>query len=160
MKSSVAIYNSHDDAIHALTLLKDSNFSLNKVSIIGRVEIEDDKIHLKSNTPLIATPLIAGSAVGATLGLLAGIGLFMVPGLGFLFGAGAIVGAIGGLDLGIMAGGLGSILVILGIDNESRIKYEEHIKEGNYLLFIDGTAQEIEKAHNILKHEETKLYIH
>ena len=153
MKSSIAIYNSHDEAIHALNLLKNYKFSLEKVSIIGKAEIIDDKIHLSSNTPIIASPLIAGSAIGATLGLLVGISVISVPGLGFLFGAGAVVGALGGLDLGIIAGGIGSILVSLGIKEDYAIKYEEHIKSGKYLIFIDGSDEDIRKAKRILDSE-------
>ena len=153
MKSSIAIYNSHDEAIHALNLLKNHRFSLEKVSIIGKAEIIDDKIHLRSNTPIIASPLIAGSAIGATLGLLVGISVVAVPGLGFLFGAGAVVGVLGGLDLGIIAGGIGSILVSLGFTEDYAIKYEEHIKSGKYLIFVDGSEQDINKAKSILESE-------
>lgn len=153
MKSSIAVYDSHDEAIHALNLLKDRKFSLDKVSIIGKAEIVDDNIHLRSNTPIIASPLIAGSTIGATLGLLTGIGIIAVPGLGFLYGAGAIVGALGGLDLGVIAGGIGSILLGLGFKDDYSIKFEEHIKSGKYLLFINGTENDINKAKKIIERE-------
>ncbi len=158
MKTSIAIYNSHDDAVHALNILKEMHFPLGKVSIMGKADIEDDKIHIKSNKPLIATPLIAGTAIGTTLGLLVGIGVFAVPGLGFLYGAGALVGAFGGLDAGLIAGGLGSILLELGVKDEYVVKYEEHIKSGKYLIFVNGTDEEIELGKHILNHEFNELH--
>ncbi len=79
--------------------------------------------------------------------------IYAVPGLGFLFGAGAVVGALGGLDLGIIAGGIGSILVSLGIKEDYAIKYEEHIKSGKYLVFVNGSDNDISKAKKILDSE-------
>ena len=101
MKTTVAIYNSHDDAIHALKSLSESNFPMKDVSIVGQAEIIEDKIHLKSNNSLItATPLIAGSTIRTILGILVGVGTIAIPGAGFLFGAVAIVGAFGGFEIG------------------------------------------------------------
>lgn len=151
MKSSVAVYNSHDDAIYALTSLKKNNFPLEKVSIIGQAEIVDDKINLRSNKPLIATPLAAGTTLGIILGLLTGIGVFAIPGLGMLFGAGALIGALGGFEVGAIVGGAGSFLLSLGIKTDYVAKYEEHLRNGKFLIFINGTQEEIDSAKNILE---------
>jgi uncharacterized membrane protein len=161
MKTSIAVYNSHEDAIYALKELDDCNFPMNIVSIIGQAEITDDKIHLKSNNSLIAaTPLITGSTIGTVLGLLVGVGTIAIPGLGVLFGAGAIIGAFGGFELGSIAGGLGSILLTLGLKDHDVIKYEQHIKDGKYLLYINGSELEIETAQHILNHEHAEINIH
>jgi hypothetical protein len=85
MKLSVAVYRSHHDAIHAAQLLGEKGYSLDKVSIVGKAEIVEDQIQLRPNDPLIATSLVVGSALGTTLGLLTGIGVFAVPGLGVFF---------------------------------------------------------------------------
>lgn len=147
MKTSIAVYNSHEDAIHGLKTLEECSFPMKNVSIIGQAEIVDDKVHLKSNNSLIsATPLIAGSTVGTVLGLLVGMGTIAIPGLGMLFGAGAVVGAFGGFELGSLAGGVGSILLTLGLKDHDVIKYEQHIKDGKYLLYINGSEMEIETA--------------
>lgn len=153
MKSSVAVYNSHDDAIHALTSLKINKFPLEKVSIIGQAEIIDDKIHLRSNKPLIATPLAAGTTVGIVLGLLTGIGIFAIPGFGMLFGAGALIGALAGFEVGAIAGGATSFFLSLGIKTDYVAKYEEHLRNGKFLIFINGTKEEIDSAKDILEHQ-------
>jgi len=89
METTVAIYNSHNDAIYALKSLSECNFPMKDVSIVGQAEIIEDKIHLKSNNSLItATPLIAGSTIGTILGILIGVGTIAILGAGFLFGAG------------------------------------------------------------------------
>ena len=120
------------------------------VSLIGKADIIDDKIHVKSNKALIAAPTVAGTVIGTTVGVLTGIGLFAIPGLGVLFGAGAVIGAFAGFDAGIIAGGLSTILVELGIKDEN-IKFEEHIKEGSFLMFIDGPESEFDRAESIIE---------
>ena len=87
--------------------------------------------------------------LGTTLGLLTGVGLFAIPGLGVLFGAGAVVGALGGFEIGVAAGGLTTILVELGV-KEDHIAYEQHIQEGRFLLFINGSEEDIHHAENVI----------
>lgn len=150
MKKSVAIFSSHDEAQEGLEALKAAGINMRNISLIGKAEIIDDKVHVKSNKSLIAAPTIAGTVIGTTVGLLTGVGLFAIPGLGVLFGAGAVIGAFAGFDAGMIAGGLSSILIELGIKDE-KIKYEEHIKEGSFVMFIDGTKEEIDRAEEIIE---------
>ncbi|MBL7892943.1 MAG: hypothetical protein JNL63_09960 [Bacteroidia bacterium] len=150
MKTSIAVFNSHQEAVSSIILLNENRFPLKKVSLMGKAEIIDDKIHVRSNEPLIETPVIAGSILGTTIGLLSGIGLFAIPGLGFLFGAGAVIGAICGFDLGLVTGGLGTLLLQMGIKNEYAVKYDEYVKDGKFLLMINGTNEEIEMAKRIM----------
>lgn len=150
MKKSVAVFSSHDEAVEGLEALKEAGMNMNHVSIIGKADVVDDKIHVKSNKAAIAAPTVAGTVIGTSIGIMTGIGLFAIPGLGVIFGAGAVIGAFAGFDAGLIAGGLTSILVELGIKDE-HIEYEQHIKEGNFLMFIDGSEEEIEKAELILE---------
>ena len=56
-----------------------------------------------------------GGAVGATVGLLAGIGALAIPGLGPFIAAGPIMAALSGAAAGATAGGVVGGLVGLGI---------------------------------------------
>lgn len=150
MKKSIAIFSSHDEAIHALESMKEAGVNINKVSLIGKAEIVDDKVHVKSNKAAIAAPTVAGTVIGTTVGLLTGIGLFAIPGLGVLFGAGAVVGALAGFDFGLIAGGTATILLEMGVKDD-HVAYEQHIKEGNFLMFIEGSESEIAFAENIIE---------
>lgn len=150
MKKSVAIFSSHDEAVEALEALKEAGTNMSHVSLIGKADIIDDKIHVKSNKAAIAAPTVAGTVIGTSIGIMTGIGLFAIPGLGVIFGAGAIIGAFAGFDAGLIAGGLTSILVELGIKDEN-IEYEQHIKEGSFLMLINGSEEEISKAEHVLE---------
>lgn len=160
MKTSIAIFNSHHEALTSLVNLKEHHFPMKNVSLIGKAEIIEDKIHIRSNNTLLAAPVAAGSIVGTTLGLLSGISLFAVPGFGFLFGAGAIIGALAGFQMGVVAGGIGTLLLQLGLSDDYVVKYNELINDGKFLLFIDGSADDIEKARKIIGERHSGYDIH
>src|SRR6218665_720071 len=148
MKKSISIFDSHDDAVKALEELREYGVDMSKISLVGRAEIIEDKMHVKSNKALIAAPVAIGTVVGTSLGLLTGVGLFAIPGLGILFGAGAVVGALGGFEVGLAAGGLTTILIELGV-KENHIEYEHHIREGRFLMMADGTEDEIDRIEHL-----------
>lgn len=150
MISKIAIYESHEKAMEAVNLLKKAGFPINQISLIGEAQIINDHMYLKSLEPIKNMPLAIGAIAGLVSGLLTGMGIFTIPGFGFLYGAGPIIGAIGGLDAGIIGGGLATILVQMGIKKEDVIKYEEHIKAGKFLLEARGNEKEINHAVSIL----------
>ena len=150
MKKSISIFDSHDQAVKAIHELQASGVNMSKVSLVGQAEVVDDHIHVKSNTALVAAPVAAGTVLGTTLGVLTGVGLFAIPGLGVLFGAGAIVGAMAGFQVGLLTGGFASILVDLGVKDD-HVEYEQHLNEGRFLLFYDGSDEEIDQAERIIE---------
>jgi len=157
MKSQVAIYENHELAIKALERLKDAEFPMEKTSLIGQAEIVDDHVHVKSLDDMRVKATGLGVVATSTLGLLTGIGIFAVPGLGFLYGAGALVGAIAGAEIGLVGSGLLSILTTIGFHSDYIVKYEQHIKEGRFLVIVNGTLEEIERAEHVLHTEGTHL---
>jgi hypothetical protein len=49
-----------------------------------------------------------------------------IPGVGMLYGAGALVGAIAGFDVGIIGGGLVAILANIGIGEKEAHHYQNY----------------------------------
>ena len=47
-----------------------------------------------------------GVMIGSILGVLTGVGLFAIPGMGFLYGAGILYGGFVGFETGIVGGEL------------------------------------------------------
>ena len=160
MKTSIAIYNSHEEAISAVVELKENGFPMEKVSLMGKADITEDKIHVRENKKFMGVSAITGTVLGTTIGLLTGIGLLAIPGFGFLFGAGAVVGAFGGFDVGLLAGGLGALLLNFGIKNDFAVKYDEHLSDGKFLLMINGAAEEVEEAKQITGQKHLEYHIH
>ena len=157
MKSQVAIYENHELAIKALERLKEADFPMEKTSLIGQAEIIDDHVHVKSRDDVRIKATGLGLVGASTLGLLTGLGIFAIPGLGFLYGAGALVGAIAGAEIGVVGSALFSILTTIGFHSDNIVKYEQHIKEGRFLVIVNGTLQEVERAEHILHTEGTHL---
>lgn len=153
MKTNVAVYRSHDEAMKVMVSMKENGFPMDKVSLLGTIELIDDNIHVRSNRRLIRMPILYGTILGTIIGLMTGVGLFSIPGFEPLFNAGAVIGALAGFEVGVAAGGLGTIILQLAMNKDFSITYNEHVRQGNYLLLIEGSDEEIEWAKNIIDDE-------
>ena len=157
MESQIAIYDTHEKAVNAIKMLNQKDFPMENVSLLGKAEVIEDHIHIKSLDTIKKAPALVGMGAGTLIGLLSGIGVFAIPGFGFLYGAGALVGIIAGLDLGLVAGGFISLLTFTGIKEEEVVKCEEHLREGKFMVIVKGEKEQIEKAKNILHAEGNQL---
>ena len=167
MKAIIGIYNNHEDAIKAVKLLKGEDFPAKNISLLGKAQVEEaeeikrteKKIgRIDEDNPAQEIPLEAGAILGPVLGVLTGVGVFAIPGFGFLYGAGALIGAIGGLDLGLVSGGIISLLASIGIHEKHHLNFEEHLEKGKAMLVASGNEEDLERAEIILhkynKHHE------
>lgn len=150
MESIVGVCDTHDHAVEALQKLKDGNFPMKNVSIMGIVDKVENHLHVSSHNVAENTPAIVGAATGTVVGLLTGIGVFAIPGLGFLYGAGAIIGTIAGFDLGVIGGGIATLLTTAGLESDEAEHYNAHVKNGKFLLVVHGTASEVVEARQLV----------
>jgi hypothetical protein len=148
MKSTVAIYDSHWTSLDAIERLKDNSYPINQLSIMGQAKIVDDPVNNKSKKPL--KKVHSGLILGSTLGVLPGVGIFSVPGFGYVFGAGAIKKELAGYVIGFIGDGIVSIFKKIGINNAKVDKYSKYLKEGNFLVIAQGNDEEVKKAKDIL----------
>jgi hypothetical protein len=118
-------------------------------------EAVDKGDHVTPISPLKITGLGAGTLIGATLGILTGVGIFAIPGVGFLYGAGALIGAIAGIDFGIIGGGIASALATLGVKDVNAKKYHDALAEGKFLVIAHGKSEDLDKAKAILNEHGT-----
>lgn len=154
MKAKIALYESHQEAIDAISQLNASGFPVNKVSLVGKAEIIDDHMHVTSLEKVKNTPVALGVIAGPVIGVLSGIGIFAIPGFGFIYGAGAVIGLIAGLDIGLLGGGLLTLLLTMGISRDEIVSYEQHVRDGKFLVVVNGTKSEILEAEKILDSEK------
>lgn len=150
LNSSVGIYSSHGKAIAAVRKLQEEGFAVENISLVGRAKIEDDHLHVTETETVLETTTAVGSVFGTILGTLAGMSLVAVPGLGVLYAAGALVGAVGGFSIGTASGGLAGVLLSLGIGKDGVLSYNQHLKAGKFLVVVHGTQAEVDKAHQVL----------
>jgi uncharacterized membrane protein len=151
MEALFAVYDTHQDALNALAELKENDFPMKQVSLLGKAEVIDDHLHLRSHDKASNAPVLLGTGGGILVGLLTGVGVFAIPGFGFLYGAGAVVGTLAGFDVGLIAGGVGSLLTSLGVKEIHHDKIHEHLVKGKYTILVHGDAGELEKAKEVLE---------
>lgn len=150
MNSIVGVYGSQASATQAVTQLQEAGFPKSKISLLGKADLVDNHIHIKNEHTAEKAEVSIGVVAGTVLGVLTGIGVFAIPGLGFLFGAGALVGAFAGLDFGLIGGGLVAVLTSMGVDQLNAQRYEKHLNEGKFLVFLQGKEEDLKKAQEVL----------
>jgi len=157
MRLKVAVYDDHDVAVKAVESLRKNDFPAKQISLLGRVDETDKNLHLAKNDTVENIPVFLGMGAGTVTGLLTGLGVIAIPGFGLLYGAGAIIGALAGFQLGVVGGGLASLLTTAGIETAEANRHSEHLAQGKYLIFLNGTMEEIERAEKVLHTEGTHL---
>ena len=160
MEHKVAIFDSHKDAVEALKKLKEHNFPMDDVSLIGRAGMDEDHIHLDETDKATNVPAYVGIGAGTVIGILTGIGLFAIPGVGVLYGAGALVGAFAGAETGAIGGGIVSVLAKYFTKDDHIENIKDHIEAGKFVLVVAGDEEEIAQAKTILHDESLSLHIH
>ncbi len=90
-------------------------------------------------------------AVTTTVGALAGIGMIAIPGLGFLYGAGALVGTIVGFDFGALASGVVANLLLDGEKSRITDAYDEELRSGNTLVVVKINPDKANEAMEAVK---------
>lgn len=159
MKSKIAVYDTHEKAVKAIETLIENGISSKHISLIGKAEINNNHLEHVNKNEIEMKSAIIGVGAGTITGLLSGLGVFMIPGFGFLYGAGAVIGAIGGFDLGMISGGIITLLEEIGIHKDNLKSYEERINRGEFIVILKGSEDETEKAEKILHTQGAHLII-
>ena len=154
MNTIVGNYATHEKAIEAVEKLKRAGYPVQRLSLIGKEVVIDDLLHVKHNSWIKNTPAFIGAILGPVLGILSGVKIFAIPGFGFLFGSGALLGALAGFSLGIAFGGVLSLLATLFIRSRAVLKYREHVEDKGFQVIAHGTAEEVNRALKILADDQ------
>ncbi len=157
MNAAIGIYDNHEKAVAAIVKLKESGYPAANLTLMGLTENEtvDNAEYVSPVNPIKPAGLGIGVLAGTTLGILTGVGVFAIPGLGFLFGAGALAGAIAGFDIGIIGGGIATVLNTVGVKDEIAQKYHDALAAGKFLVVAHGSEEEVHKAEELLKELNT-----
>ena len=158
MKTTIGIFDSHDLAVQAIIDLKVTGFPVGNLTLMGLLKTEqmDEQEHVNIVSPLKPAGIEIGTILGTTLGVLTGIGIFVIPGVGFLFGAGALAGAIAGFDIGLIGGGVATVLSSIGVKDEIADKYHDALVAGKFLVVANGREIDVNKAKALLMTKGTQ----
>jgi uncharacterized membrane protein len=135
----VAVFESHDQAEDAIRELQKDGFDMKKLSIVGKdYHTEEHVVGYYTTCDRMAYWGKLGAFWGGLWGLLFGSAFFWVPGVGPLLVAGPLV------------------MWIVGPLEGAVVRYETEVKKGKFLLVAHGTAEEVERARDILHQTEAK----
>jgi uncharacterized membrane protein len=153
--SVVAIFESHSQAEDAVRELQKDGFDMKKLSIVGKdYHTEEHVVGYYNTGDRMMYWGKLGAFWGGFWGLLFGSAFFWVPGIGPLVVAGPLVTwIIGALEGAVVTGGLtalGAGLYSIGIPKDSIVQYETEVKNGRLLLVAHGTADEVQRARDLL----------
>ncbi len=163
-RRGIGAFKTRGEAERALHRLHDAGIDMNRVSIIapdGDSRTFETDVEVESHGNKADEGATAGAVTGGTLGgitgLLVGLGALAIPGIGPILLAGAeataLATTLAGTAIGAATGGIVGALIGLGIPEDQAKIYNNHLKEGHYLLLITGTPGVIDKADTIVRSE-------
>ena len=165
MNSVVAIFQSHDQAEAAVRDLQKDGFDMKQLSIVGKdIRTEEHVVgYYNAGDRMLywgKQGAFWGGFWGGMWAILFGSAYFLIPGIGPLLVAGPlVVWIVGVLEGAAIVGGvsaLGAALASIGIPKNSVVQYETEVKNGKILLVAHGTAEEVERAKDLLDQSQAK----
>ena len=161
--SVVAIYDTHEQAEHAIKELQQAGVDMKSLSIAARDTHTDEHVvgYYNAGDRMKYWGKM-GAFWGGFWGLLFGSAHFAIPGLGPILVAGPLVAwIIAGLEGAAVVGGVSAVgagLVSIGIPKDSVLKYDVALKTDKFLLIVHGTQDDIDKAKDIIAGTEHRSY--
>jgi hypothetical protein len=173
-KRAVGTFPTYAAAETALHDLRDNNFPMDRVSVVGRNMDADDEMGGASVGDRLSTAserahgdtqadegaktgALAGGAFGGLTGLLVGLGAVAIPGIGPVMLGGALATALAttlsGGAIGAAAGSVAGALAGLGIPDDRAKVYGDRLSRGEYLVMVEGSEAEIHQANLLLSHQ-------
>jgi hypothetical protein len=154
--AAVAVYETHTQAEDALKELQKSGFDLKKLSIVGKdYHTEEQVVGYYNAGDRMKRWGKSGAFWGGVWGLLVGGAFFAIPGIGPVLVAGPLIAwMVGALEGAVVVGGLSAVgagLYSIGIPKDSVLQYESAIRSDRFLLLAHGTAEDVEKARQIMR---------
>jgi len=170
-KRAVGVFRSREEAEDALNALRSSGFSMNRVSVLAKdtnrseeiagVDVqnrnefrETNRVEDRSDNESqegAGIGAVTGTALGGLGGLLVGLEALIIPGAGPFLAAGTVATTLAGAGIGAAAGAIVGALTGLGIPEEDAKAYSKQISQGDYLVMLEGTDEEINRAGLILR---------
>ncbi len=153
---AVAVYDLHTQAEAAVKALQHAGFNMKKISIIGKdYETEEHVVGFLNAGDRARVFGKWGAFWGGLMGILFGSAMMFVPVVGHVIVLGPLAAMLfGGLQGAVLVGGIGALagaLMAVGIPRDSVLRYETALKANKFMLVVHGDAQEIKRAHELLK---------
>jgi hypothetical protein len=141
MRTVSALFDTYDEVTAAAERLADMGVPSSEIAVISQSRDAMTKITEGAGI---------GAAIGGVGGLLAGLGMFAIPGLGSVLGVGWLIPLLIGAAAGGVAGGIIGSLTNAGIDESDAHVYAEGVRRGGTLVVARVHDDEAVRANAIL----------
>lgn len=156
-KHAIGVFSSRNTAEQALKELKDTGFPMNKISVFTKDSGEGKELSSEKLSQLTPTHsegmkfgAKAGAATGGLLTLAGGIAALLIPGIGLALAAESVLTVLLGSATAAGIGGLIGALEGWYIPEKQAALYNERVSQGDYLVALEGTEDDIHQAETIL----------
>ncbi len=96
---------------------------------------------------------VVGAEWGAGIGFIVGLTSLAIPGLGWIAGAGWLMGTLLGAGTGAVIGGLVGALTHVGVPEEDAHRYTAAVRHGSVLLAVRASDEKAQQVADILDRE-------
>lgn len=163
-KRAIGTFANREQTEDALHELRNLEFPMDRVSVLAKnaenmeqisgAEVKDSQeSQTKEGVGIGGT---TGTVLGGISGLLVGLETLIIPGVGPFLAVGTIGATLAGAGLGAAAGSLVGALTALGIPEDEAKNYSDRLSQGEYLIIVDGSEEEIQLAASILSNQGIK----
>jgi len=157
MKTTVsALYDNATDAHATVRDLVDDGVRRDNISLVASDAAGEYVDYHGEDFP--ADDTVGGAAAGAIVGgiggLLVGLAALAIPGIGPIVAAGPIAAALTGAGIGALTGGLLGALIDLGVDEDSAEYYAEGIRRGGTLVTVHVDEGIAERVADIMERHD------
>jgi uncharacterized protein (TIGR02271 family) len=153
LKTIVGLFDDMAEAKKAAHDLEAAGVAHNDISFVanneGAKHVANTAVPTVSGHA-IGHDAVVGAEIGGVAGLLLGLTAFAIPGLGWIAGAGWLMGMIYGAGTGAVVGGLVGALTHIGVPAEDAAHYNEGVRRGGTLLAVKAEDNMAAKVAQIL----------
>jgi hypothetical protein len=158
MKTIVALYDDFAAAQRATQELVANGFDRSNISLVFNDAAGEYSQYVNdpdaTPVPVVTDATAAGAGAGAVIGgiggLLVGLGALAIPGIGPIVAAGPLVSALAGAGIGAVAGGLVGALTDLGVPETEASFYAEGVRRGGALVTAQVPDEQVNWAMDIM----------
>jgi uncharacterized protein (TIGR02271 family) len=152
-KTVVGTYADMQTAVAVVNDLVNAGFHRNSISIIANDANKEYAGYVDRD--MSADDTVKGAGAGAVIGglggLLVGLGALAIPGIGPVIAAGPIAAALAGAGIGAVTGGIIGALIDMGVPEESANIYAESVRRGNILVVAQVSDNRLDEATRIME---------
>ncbi len=168
LKHGIGTIPNRQTVENALQELKNNGFPMNKISAMAKSSNRDEQLGGNSrrertitSTEGAASGAVTGGVTGGLLTLIGGLGVLLIPGFGPALAAESILATLLASGLGAGTDGLVGALQGWFIPEDQAKFYNDRVSQGNYLVMIEGTEEELRQAESLLNRygvQEWRVY--